>query len=137
MAKIGLAIYRFFSSNNGETNGMARIPDYQLKPLTDELKSHFSVLVLMSAVTNSDMQNIVYRQNACSIGFDIIEVIYRKFLQDALNLDINTPLHIYVDMDNEYLYLYASISENGRKQIEQARNNRRSRQQPVPEDILE
>lgn len=137
MSKIGKAIYDFFHSDDGSSGAMAQIPDYQFEPLTTELKQYFSALVLMSAMANSDMQTIVYRQNDCSIGIDVIEIIYRKFLQKALNLNINAPLYVYVDMDNEYLYLYASVSEKGRQQIEQARNNRRSREIFVDKDIFE
>lgn len=135
MAKIGRILLHFIKSDNMESSGMT-IPDYQCEPLTVELRPYFSVLVLLSATMDSDIQTIVYRQNGCNIGIDIVEIIYRKFLQKALNLNINAPLYVYVDIDDEYLYLYVAISEDGRKKIEQARNNRRSREMPINEDIL-
>lgn len=137
MAKIGSAVFEFFRSENTVSGGLVQIPDYHLDPLTMELKPHFDVLILLSASANFDMQMIIYRQSGCKIGTGVIEIIYRKFLQNALNLNANAPIYVYVDLDSEYLYLYAAISENGRQQIEQARNNRRSREVQIDDDLIE
>lgn len=135
MKKIGVVILHRLKLNGMETS-MVQIPDYRLAPLITKLEPYFTVLVLLSANEDSNMQTIVCRQNGCSIDIDIIEIIYRKFIRDVLNLNSEVPLYVYVDIDEEYLYLYAATSEDGRKKIEQERNNRRSRELSVEEDIL-
>lgn len=141
MAKIGMAVFKFFKSEDTiPPNNMVQIPDYLFEPLTSELKPHFSVLILLSVNERDDVLNIVYRQNGCNIGIDIVEIIYRKFLENIWNLNMNESpyVHVYATTDEQYLYLYAGISAHAQKLIQQERNNRISRQQStVNKDIIE
>lgn len=104
------------------------VDECQLNELTEELKQFFAILILEFAQQSIDLLYIRYYQTGCTIDSVAIDAIFRKYLRKTFNLPAGYPLYTWVYLTSTKLHLLCAFTENGRKWIEQQRNNERSRE---------
>ncbi len=126
---------------NSSISASIPVDEDSLEPLKDELMKpgFFSYLLLDSSFYNSDFLKVSYkyRTGNAEVDYTMVEAIFKNFLRQFHNYPAKQPIFVYAHMDKKNLVLFRALSEKGRKEMEIQRNNRKSREIPPEDDLVE
>lgn len=114
-----------------------KYPPSYFTDLTANLKPFFNWIKPETAYQNEEHLQVPYTFNDCQTDILIIEAVFESFIREVYNINQSDKVFIFAQKQGMHLILTFAISDKCKQWVQQQDANRKSRQIPQNEDLVE